>query len=273
MPELPEVENVCRSLRPRVEGVRCRAVRVRRADVVTGDRHPKALLAGQRIESVRRQGKQIALVGEAGTVVCVHLGMTGSLVVDARRSGRTRSPHDHVAWSLDCDRQLVFRDPRRFGGIWTFPDIDALTAARWSDLGPDALVIRPRDLHQRLAGTRRALKAALLDQTLIAGLGNIYVDELLFRCGLAPTRPTWTLSPAQVRRLVAAMRRLLHRAIDCGGSTVRDYVDGHGVCGRFQLQHHVYGRGEQPCTRCGQALARTQVAGRTTVFCRACQVN
>ncbi len=255
-----------------VEGVRCVAVDLRRPDIVRGDRRPQALLAGQRIHAVRRHGKQMALISDAGSTICIHLGMTGSLFVCTHRRSRT-GEHHHIHWRLTQGRTLVFRDPRRFGGIWTFPSIEALMTGRWSLLGPDALTIRARELHPRLAATRRPLKAALLDQAALAGLGNIYIDELLFRCRLAPSRPAWTLSMSQVQHLITTMRRLLHRAIACGGSSVRDYVDSQGACGQFQLRHQVYGRGGQSCRRCGQRLTQEQIAGRTTVFCPHCQAD
>lgn len=275
MPELPEVENVCRTLRPLLEGARCQRVTIHRRDVLHGSATSQALLGGQHIHTMRRHGKQMAMIGEDGRLVCLHLGMTGSLVARPAGRGRSTDPHEHVRWQL-CGRdefvfEIVFRDPRRFGGVWTFDCPDTLHAARWSNLGPDALTIKPMELHRRLRGTQRAVKAAMLDQTLVAGLGNIYVDELLFRCRQAPTQPANTIPQASTRTLVNTMRRLLMRAIASGGSSVRDYVNGQGVPGAFQRSHAVYGRGGQPCRRCGRGLATTVLAGRTTVFCETCQ--
>jgi len=160
---------------------------------------------------------------------------------------------------------------RRFGGVWTFPDRAALAAERWHRLGPDALAVRPAELNAGLGRTGRPIKAALLDQQVVAGLGNIYVDELLFAARLAPHARADGLDLPAVQRLVRQMRRLLRRAIDAGGSTFRDYVDAAGEAGRFQQSHRVYGRAGLGCRRCGRPLGSTLVAGRTTVWCPRCQ--
>lgn len=269
MPELPEVERVRLTLTERLVGQAVQAVDVRRAEVIRGSRSPRDLLRGERITSIERWGKQLAVVGQSGRCICVHLGMTGALVcADAREADR---PHTHVVWTLAGEGVLTFRDPRRFGGLWTFPNLDALESDRWAGLGEDALRVKPGALHQRLRGTRRSLKAALLDQQVVAGLGNIYVDELLFELGVDPQRPADTLEAAEVRRLVGRMRRLLVRAVAAGGSSVRDYVDGSGSAGGYQLQHRVYGRAGADCTRCGRELLSGVVGGRTTVWCGRCQ--
>ena len=293
MPELPEVERVRLSLLPLI-GRKVTEVIVRRAGVVERCEHGKAnvrpgakglaaaLLAGQRIAELARHGKQMAIVAGAGSAndagrgthpagcLCVHLGMTGSLVHGAR-SNDANAPHAHLVWHLDDNTQLVFDDPRRFGGVWTFTSLDQLVAARWSKIGPDALVIAADDLHARLQRTQRGLKAALLDQGVVAGLGNIYVDELLFTCGLHPRCPARRLPVNAVHHLVERMKILLLAAIEAGGSSLRDYVDGTGQPGAFQNRHQVYGRGGQPCVRCGGRLSSATIGGRTTVFCRACQ--
>ncbi|MFW6061102.1 MAG: bifunctional DNA-formamidopyrimidine glycosylase/DNA-(apurinic or apyrimidinic site) lyase [Phycisphaeraceae bacterium] len=280
MPELPEVERVRDTLGARLPGRKVRAVRFRRREVVRGGSRPSDLLAGDRIERVDRLGKQLAIVGASGRCVCVHLGMTGSLRWERKGAKGSRGRgakgaegeiHVHLTWTLDDGSTLRFRDPRRFGGVWTFGSVAALHERRWAVLGPDALRVRPGELHRRLQGTRRGLKAALLDQRLVAGLGNIYVDELLFMCGFPPTRPADTLGADEVRGLVRRMRSLLRRAIAAGGSTFRDYAGANGEKGRFQHRHRVYGRGGEPCTRCGAVLAEVTVAGRTTVFCTCCQ--
>jgi formamidopyrimidine-DNA glycosylase len=281
MPELPEVENVRRSLSDALVGRTVESVRVRRRDVVHGSARPPDLLRGCRIRSVRRHGKQLALMGAAAhdrqvdRCVCVHLGMSGSLqAVPAHRRGGGPArpvPHTHVTWTLDDGTQVRFVDPRRFGGIWTFADSNELVQHRWRALGEDALVIRPGSLLQSFQRTQRALKPALLDQNLVAGLGNIYVDELLFNCRLHPLTPCRTLTLNRIQALVRCMRQLLHRATRCGGSTVRDYVDGHGRPGHFQNAHQVYGRAGQSCVRCRKPLRRQIVAGRGTVFCPGCQ--
>ncbi len=291
MPELPEVETVRRTLSEAVVGQMVTHVDCFREDVVRGE---AATLAGQRIAVVLRHGKQLAIVGDRGAAVCIHLGMSGTLRAiregepglpglselpggdpDLRsrtRSGPASGDHVHVVWRLEGGGAVAFRDPRRFGGVWAFDHLDKLRAARWAALGDDALTITPGGLHKGLRGTKRAVKAALLDQAVVAGLGNIYVDELLHAVGMHPCRAGATVGAAEARGLVRAMRPLLSRAIAAGGTTLRDYRDAAGGRGRFEA-HRVYGRGGQPCHTCAAALKSTIVAGRTTTFCGACQAG
>lgn len=271
MPELPEVENVRRTLADRLAGRRVVEVAVHRSDVVVGMVSPTALLAGDRLAKWDRRGKQLAIHGDRGRVVCVHLGMTGQLRAMRHDDPRAAQPHTHITWRLEGRDVLTFRDPRRFGGVWTFPSEPELHAGRWAGLGEDALTIGAAALAAVLSRKRLAIKAALLDQRVVAGLGNIYVDELLFARGIHPLTPAGELDVAQVRGLVRAMRRLLARAIEAGGSSLRDYVDGNGNAGGFQERHRVYGRGGQPCPRCRRVLETLVIGGRTTTCCVACQ--
>lgn len=290
MPELPEVECVRLSLERLVVGRRIKAVRVRRADVITGEADKGALLVGDKVSRVLRHGKQLAIVGSGGGCVCVHLGMSGQFCVmgleqaDATLNERTTAgfgslqqlkppAHTHVLWEFDDSLALRFTDPRRFGGLWTYASEDDLVDQRWSVLGHDALQITPGQLSNALAQTRRGLKAALLDQHLVAGLGNIYVDELLFNAKLHPLMPACELNHARVPGLVRQMKTLLAGAIQRGGSSLRDYVDGANQRGSQQTRHRVYGRGGQPCKRrgCSSTIHNEQVAGRTTAWCPSCQ--
>ena len=275
MPELPEVESVRRTLEPLLTGRVVQHVRVRRRDIIHGPGRGRDLLRGCRISGIERHGKQLALHADdgAGPCICVHLGMTGSLQCMPRDQARQRNgcAHQHVLWHLDDGGVLVFRDPRRFGGIWTLPDAQTLWHQRWRKLGPDATRITPARLHDAFQGTTRNVKALLLDQHAIAGLGNIYVDELLFDCRLNPLTSCQSIDKRTIRTLVRQMRRLLRRAISRGGSSVRNYTDGNGNAGRFQREHRVYGRADQLCLECRQPLCSVVVAGRTTVFCPRCQ--
>lgn len=268
MPELPEVETVRRTLADLIVGQTVSRVQVHRRDVVRG---PATLLHGDRIAAVKRLGKQLAIVGNAGGCVCVHLGMSGSLCLRDAADRQSKTDHVHVAWAFPGGRQLWFRDPRRFGGVWAFDSEAQLHETRWRKLGPDGLIITPKQLHAGLSRTRRAIKAALLDQHLVAGLGNIYVDELLYATKLHPQKLALEVTGAECRRLIRAMRRILSQAIEAGGSTLRDYVDADGQAGGFQDRHKVYGRGGQPCRGCGQPLGTMVIAGRTTTACGACQ--
>lgn len=269
MPELPEVECVRRTLEPALMNQTFVDAAVFRRDIITGPSQPPDLLVRDPIARINRHGKQLALVARSGRCVCIHLGMTGSLKWS--RHPDTPQNHVHIQWQLADGSALSFRDPRRFGGIWTCPSHPHLVQRRWSRLGPDALTITASQLAQGLAGRSVSLKAALLNQAIVAGLGNIYVDELLFACRLSPLQPAGRVDLPDLQRLVRRMRSLLQRAIEGGGSTLRDYVDGNGAAGRFQQRHRVYGRGGQPCRSCRTPLATTTVAGRSTVHCQTCQ--
>lgn len=167
--------------------------------------------------------------------------------------------------------RLVYRDIRRFGAITLCPGASVIDERLWSRLGPDALTIEGEVLYRALRRTRRAVKAALLDQGVIAGLGNIYVDESLFAAGVHPLARADRLTRSTVERLAEAIRAILEAAITAGGSTLRDYVDAEGLRGGFQTRHRVYGRAGEPCVECGRALERMVVAQRGTTFCRRCQ--
>ena len=236
---------------------------------VPDDTRPLEAFRGVAVTEIRRHGKQLALVTDAG-VLLVHLGMTGKLLHLSAEG--TDPPHTHLSLALDSGGRLIFSDPRRFGGVWLLPD-EAGLCGRWGRLGPDALRIGPAGLYARLRGTTRALKASLLDQDLVAGLGNIYVDELLHSRRFDPRRSAHTVTRAQAAGLVRSMRTILHHAIAAGGSTIRDYADAEGKAGGFQDRHRVYGRGGLPCRRCRRPLHTATVAGRTTVWCRRCVVG
>lgn len=275
MPELPEVETVRQSLADQLIGQRVKQVRLYRHDVIRSDQPPTTLLRGQCISEIRRHGKELVLVTKQRRCVLIHLGMSGVLQLYQPNtpSRGNLPPHTHIVWTLAGGSRLAFRDPRRFGGIWCFPSPESLWENRWQFRGPDALIIDAYELHSRLSRTIRPIKAALLDQSLIAGLGNIYVDELLFDCRLHPTIPAARLSLNQVRGIIRPLRSMLRRAIAAGGSTTRDYVDGNGRKGRFREQHRVYGRKGKPCVNCANELESTQISGRRSVYCPQCQAS
>ncbi len=288
MPELPEIEHLSRTLSPVLPGAVVRKVTLLRPDIVrcTDSRRRcpqrrvsrRNLLLGQRIQQLLRHGKELAIVSCAGPAICVHLGMSGQLWHCQPRERLRRRDHVHCIWHLGPSHRrrgqgrLIFRDPRRFGGLWCFASLQELTAVRWSHLGPDALQIGTGELRQALARTSRSIKAALLDQRILAGIGNIYADEILFAAGIHPQSTASELPADRYRHLASTIRRLLATAIAHGGSTIRDYLDGRGSAGSFSLRHRVYGRAARPCARCGQPLCGNTVAQRTTVFCPCCQV-
>ncbi|HRJ49828.1 MAG: bifunctional DNA-formamidopyrimidine glycosylase/DNA-(apurinic or apyrimidinic site) lyase [Phycisphaeraceae bacterium] len=277
MPELPEAETIRRALARSILGMRVVRAVVRRPDIVTLTeperrvRLPVALLEGETIESILRHGKQLAVVSRNGRAVGIRLGMTGSLIVRDRPTLLDR--HDHVVWTLqdrDQSTRVIFRDPRRFGGLTCFPSRSDLNDA-WRALGPDAHTISTGQLHRILSGRRLPIKAALLNQRVIAGVGNIYADESLHLSGLNPGIMTNDLQREHVVRLARAIRMVLSSAIRHHGSTIGSFSDPAGVKGNYQDRHRVYGRAGLPCHLCGKPLVQGVIAQRTTVYCGKCQ--
>jgi formamidopyrimidine-DNA glycosylase len=281
MPELPEVEQIRRSLEPAVLGGLIASAKALRRDVIvagngstTARIRPGELLAGSRIARLHRHGKNLAIIADTGKVICIHLGMSGQLRWIAGNANQPTLDHVHVMWTVRRGRstgRLIFRDPRRFGGLWLFDSLEQLMERRLGLLGPDALTIDGRVLGSRLNGSSRAIKAALLDQAVIAGVGNIYADESLFRAGIHPATPARRLAASHLDALAAEVVGVLQAAIDSGGSTIRSYVDSTGQGGTFADQHMVYGRAGQPCLACGVTLRHTTICQRTTTFCTGCQ--
>jgi formamidopyrimidine-DNA glycosylase len=271
VPELPEVETVVRDLRPLLTGRTIRAVRVGKRRL----RRPWSakwtpLLAGRAVTDVRRRGKWIQIALDDGRQLLIHLGMTGQLFL--QDAAAPVADHTHLIFTLDDGRELRFRDIRRFGSATLFADADELRQFfEASGLGPEPFELDPAVWRRRLAATRRCLKACLLDQRLVAGVGNIYADESLFEAGLHPERPASKLSAAQAHRLREAVVVVLNRAIARRGSSIQNYVGGSGLKGEYQNEFRVYGRPDLPCPRCGRPIARIRLAGRSTHFCRRCQ--
>lgn len=277
MPELPEVETIARGVHRRVCGDRIvqawfgghkepfKTPPVRQARGLEG----RALLA------VHRTGKHIVcelgpasgIAGEAPEAQwIVHLGMTGRLLVTTPDG--PVAEHTHARLLLSSGRELRFVDPRRFGRL-EFRDLRR--AAPFAASGADPLTIGPGEFSELFRGRRLAIKAALLNQTLLAGVGNIYADESLFHAGIRPRRAAGRLTRAELERLRQSLRQILRHAIRLGGSSVSDYVDADGVRGFFQLEHCVYLRTGEPCRRCQTPIRRILLAGRGTHFCPHCQ--
>lgn len=283
MPELPEVEHVRLSLEPMLVEARVTHVRLRRRDFVRqrGRVSPDDLLHGAVIDRLLRHGKDLAIVARDGRTVGVHLGMSGWLSWQPLSAGertRERDPHVHCVWVIDGPRGrgvLRFRDPRRFGGLWTFGSPEAWAQEKLAGRGPDALAVTPRQLAGALDRSRRPIKAALLDQAVLAGVGNIYADEALFHAGVHPgmSAHRFAKDAELIRRFCTGLRAILRRAIKSGGSTVRTYRGVRGEEGMFAVRHLVYGRAGRPCVRCGSLLRSMQLAQRTTVFCPQCQAR
>jgi formamidopyrimidine-DNA glycosylase len=274
MPELPEVETTRRGLAPHLEGRRVAAVTLRRPDL----RWPippevAGLLPGQRIEAVRRRAKYLLLDTAAGSAL-LHLGMSGSL--------RVLSPdapvraHDHVDIALEgCGRAgarvLCFNDPRRFGCLLWQPPGDTHELLR--GLGPEPLsdVFDGDYLFTASRGRRAPVKTFLMDQSIVVGVGNIYAAEALFAAGISPLRPAGRVSRERYRLLADAVRRILEHAITRGGTTLRDFLAPDGAPGYFEQELSAYGRGGEPCPRCGRPLKQAAIGQRATVWCGWCQ--
>ena len=294
MPELPEVETVANGVHERVRGRRI--VSVWTSGKPQTFKSPEPVIAetltGARIRSVRRVGKTIVMTLERGSGAgaadapgsgrgqaefLVHLGMTGRLLVS---DAEVPVPaHTHAVLGLDDGRELRFVDPRRFGrlSIFTAPVDGDGEAARaragegYTGPGREPLTISEDDFVALFRGRKTPIKAALLNQSLLHGVGNIYADESLFRAGIRPRKQAGRLTRAELLRLRTALVDVLKKAIKLGGSSVSDYVDADGVRGFFQLEHKVYGRAGQECLDCGTGLKKLVVGGRTTVFCPHCQ--
>ncbi len=271
MPELPEVETVVRDLRPLLVGRRFAAVRVGRRKLRRPWRRGwSAELVGATVAGVRRRGKWIVLDLDAGPRLVVHLGMTGQLTV--KPATEPVADHTHLVIELGGGAdQLRFRDARRFGSVELFADEAAVRAFLADRLGPEPAEIDPAAFRAALRRTGRPLKAVLLDQTVVAGVGNIYADEALFRAGLHPRRRGRTVTATEADRLREAVAAVIAAAVERRGSTIRDYVGGAGCRGEYQSEHRVYGRAGEPCPACASLIEVVRVAGRSSHYCPGCQ--
>lgn len=280
MPELPEVETIARGVSQRVRGDRIVQVwfSSHREPFKTPPRRQVKGLEGRTILAVYRAGKHIvcdlgpgassgsARQADVEAQWIVHLGMTGRLLVTTP-DGPVAS-HTHARLSLASGRELRFVDPRRFGRL-EFRDIARGNA--FSAPGAEPLTIGPEAFRALFRGRKLAIKAALLNQRLLAGVGNIYADESLFRAGIRPRKRSGRMTGAELERLRTALRQVLRDAIRAGGSSVSDYVDAEGMRGFFQLEHCVYLRTGEPCLRCQAPIRRILLAGRGTHYCPRCQ--
>jgi formamidopyrimidine-DNA glycosylase len=274
MPELPEVETVMRSLRQRLEGRLIVRATTNRPDL----RWPlpenlQGRLTGARVTGFRRRGKYILMRMAGGYTVLLHLGMSGRIVLTPLRPNMP-TPHEHLVLETDDGWRLGFVDPRRFGSVDLVPTQQEDRHRLLAGLGPEPLDqdFTPAVLSTSLAGKRSPIKAALLDQKVVAGLGNIYVCEALFRARLSPLRSAHTVPGTRATRLVPAIRETLGDAIAAGGSSLRDYVQPDGELGYFQHAWKVYGRQSEPCERCPgrpacPGVRRITQSGRGTFYC------
>jgi len=281
VPELPEVETVANGVNERVRGQRI--VRVWTSGKPQTFKSPESeiaeVLTGATIEGVRRVGKSIVMDLGRGKKkqdlrsaqddnfhgqFLVHLGMTGRLLVTPAEV--PMAAHTHAVLSLADGREVRFVDPRRFGRLSVVTD-----EGGYAGPGVEPTTVGVEEFSGLFKGRKIAIKAALLNQSILHGVGNIYADESLFRAGIRPTKPAGKLTKAELGKLHKALQQVLAKAIKLGGSSVSDYVDAAGVKGFFQLEHKVYGRAGEVCKDCATALKKIVVGGRTTVYCPRCQ--
>ena len=277
MPELPEVETVMRGLRACLEGRRLARAELRRGDLRWAV--PEGLaarLAGSRVLGFRRRAKYILMRLDGGESVLLHLGMSGRVVVSEGEAAPAapQIAHEHLVLETEDGARVGFVDPRRFGSVHLVATPDEDRHRLLAELGPEPLEpgFTGALLAERLQGRNTALKAALLDQRVVAGLGNIYVCEALFRADLSPRRRAGSVAGGRAERLAGAIRETLTDAIEAGGSSLRDYVQPSGELGYFQNAWKVYGREGRPCERCPglpacAGIRRVAQAGRSTFYC------
>jgi formamidopyrimidine-DNA glycosylase len=267
MPELPEVETTVRGLERVLKGRRIARVEARRADLRRT--FPKDLgqrLTGAKITGLGRRAKYGLIHTDRDDTMVFHLGMSGSWRIDHA----TLEKHDHLLLETDEGKRLALNDPRRFGSVDLVPTGELSDWPAFKALGPEPFELAATDLQERLSGRTAAIKLLLGDQRVVAGLGNIYVCEALYRARIHPTRPGGSLSLERLRRLVAATRDVLSEAIEAGGSTLKDFVSPDGELGYFSKSFSVYDREGQPCG-CGGTVKRIVQGGRSTFYCPRCQ--
>lgn len=273
MPELPEVETVARGLQAALPGRRIVSVRLGKTDFIEDPAALEHDLPGSRIESVKRYGKFMLVelqprdATQPKFSLQVHLGMTGRMVVSVPEE--PVPPHTHVFLALDDGREVRYTDPRRFGSMRIIASgaREALLAA----VGLEPLATPESEFRAKIGTRRRHIKALLLDQHEVGGMGNIYTDESLWRARIHPKRLGANLSATEIHRLYRTMRQVLKEAIESRGSSISDFVDSYGLPGNFQKRHRVYDREGMKCFRCGTAIRRSIVAGRSSYFCPRCQ--
>jgi formamidopyrimidine-DNA glycosylase len=290
VPELPEVEVTRRRIGPLLVGRRIREVRTTRDSTLflTRPARLRARLVGRCVAALERRGKYLVAELDEGSLLVVHLGMTGQLFASTATSPRLLSAkrraslapeaqrgfapdaHTHLCLRFDDDGpEVFFRDVRKFGKLLLLARGES--HPRLARLGVDALEATGDALFATTRGRAASIKALLLDQALITGVGNIYADEALFRAGVRPSRRAGRVTRRECDQIAAAIREVLARSIETGGSSIRDYVTPDGTDGLYQDERHVYARAGEPCRRCGRAIRRTTVAQRGTHYCPGCQ--
>ncbi|OPX90559.1 MAG: Formamidopyrimidine-DNA glycosylase [Pelotomaculum sp. PtaB.Bin104] len=273
MPELPEVETVRQTLQPKIAGLRFTDVQILLPKIIRSPEPEefKEMLINKKILRVARRGKYLLLSLTGGMNLVSHLRMTGSLVYS--RPEEPRSKYTHLVFGLDNGGELRFADMRQFGGLWLVPADAMDSLSGYKDLGVEPLgaSFTTSYLKKELRHRHARIKPLLLDQTFIAGLGNIYTDEALHRARIHPERLASTLNPREVTRLHHAIQAVLKEGIAHRGTTVRDFIDGDGRSGSYQELLRVYNREGQTCGHCGKKIVRKKIGGRSSYYCPSCQ--
>ncbi|MDH5705516.1 MAG: bifunctional DNA-formamidopyrimidine glycosylase/DNA-(apurinic or apyrimidinic site) lyase [Candidatus Aminicenantes bacterium] len=271
MPELPEVETIVRSLVPKLKGLQIRSFHILYPPLFR-EKSPGfiANLRGKKICGVRRRGKMILIDCEGDMSLLVHLKMTGIFLFSS--ADEPVDKHTHFIISFEYGkRELRFRDVRKFGFVSCIRTAEASSVDELKSLGPEPLEIGLAPFQRLFQGRKARLKSLLLNQKFLAGIGNIYADEILFQARLHPLTPASRMRQAELKRMHEAMKDVLGRAIACQGSTIRDYRNAVGQEGNFQSFHQVYGREGLACTICGRGIRRIRLGGRSTFYCPGCQ--
>ena len=275
MPELPEVETIARTLAPQIEGVCIAGLTVLRAKSLHAEKSHTAALAGALIHRVHRRAKLLLIdltpLPEHGPtlILAFHLKMTGRFFVHAPNAPPNK--HTRLIFELTTGRRLFFDDMRTFGYCRILRPKELARWDFWASLGPEPLDTPPKILAERLGARNATIKAALLDQRVLAGAGNIYADESLFRAGISPSARASSIPARRRTALARALQDVLRQSIEECGSSIRNYRDADGNAGAFQNRFAVYGKKGLPCPRCGHSLQSARIAGRGTVFCAHCQ--
>ena len=278
MPELPEVETVMRGMIPALEDQSIRRVIINRFDLRGGIPDDfAARTEGAHVETLARRGKYILIHFDNDLSAVLHLGMSGRIRIFPRSNAYTAKKHDHVLIDTVAGARIAFEDPRRFGMLYLLPRPTWQQNAPFAAMGPEPLSSNQFNapyLHAALARRTGPIKTVLLDQTVVAGLGNIYVCEALFRAGIRPDRPAHSLPEPETASLTRMIKDVLHDAIAAGGSTLRDYQQADGKLGYFQHSFDVYGRKDAPCNAesCCATIQHCVQAGRSTFYCPQCQL-
>jgi formamidopyrimidine-DNA glycosylase len=268
MPELPEVETIVRTLAQEVTGCQVSSYSLLFPGVIRNEsKEVLDKLFGKIIISVGRRGKLILLNFQGNLKLICHLKMTGQFILCHPRESLDKHTHFTLTFS-NCTRELRFRDVRKFGYIFFLTNSDS---SHYLELGPEPLTLDFQNFKRLFNGRSARLKGLLLNQSFIAGIGNIYADEILFAARLNPMIPSSFLEESEIRRLYSAMKRVLKRAIEEGGSSISTYRNADGKQGNYQKFHKVYGRESLPCYRCGKAVARVRLGSRSCYFCPRCQ--